>query len=635
MININTKKISKNIIPQIKKIILNVEECYEFSVKLKKSSHSSSKNINQIPTELISVKNTLKKCNNKLEEKISSVEKIESKKKYDLDKLSKVMITPTIKPVSNKTTLNTKSAISQAIITGCTFAGNTAISALNKIFVTKNPITKADKGSPTNFFKDPHYFIDQIKKLLKYKEEQLQKTKELAEADSQINTSGNFEELTDFQNVMISDLSLLELLYEGEEDKLAGKTIAQLYKESLTKIQPDTDYSNLVFNGNKMLDMSKEKNKELYRHQVLGKLVRYGFADLKIIKKVSGENGFDAFVLEDAAGNLMVYYPCTNLTEEEDYLYDSYPMMDDILDNTSFVTSVVGAKKIYKSQQKQAKELLESCIKENPGKKISVSGFSLGGSLAESSYLDAYKKSPNSLGEITLFNPYHNRLTKEDCEILKKDNKLNLYVSEGDAVSSVFNYKEFSDVAKPIYIDYKNNISEVTKNVDNNNSLLNTIVNDLKEEYCDKLISICNKYKKYSYLNFPVALLLKATTTSLEHIKKSNMNTVDLIKDFNQIVKKMSSILDKLGINMYETYNLDFLNNLQYVEAMFTSSHLTYSIDNYKEISFDENGNVKEVVSSDNGTHEVSYPSFDEVSVILFGSNPVEGISTMATDFHL
>ena len=46
------------------------------------------------------------------------------------------------------------------------------------------------------------------------------------------------------------------------------------------------------------------------------------------------------------------------------------------------------------------------------------------------------------------------RLSDEEANILKSDNKLKLYVCEGDSVSTVFNYNELKDVSKPIYINY-------------------------------------------------------------------------------------------------------------------------------------------------------------------------------------
>ena len=57
--------------------------------------------------------------------------------------------------------------------------------------------------------------------------------KKYAFDDAQINTSGLFLEFTDIQNVMFSDMSLLELIFSDNDKSVCGKTIGELYMESL------------------------------------------------------------------------------------------------------------------------------------------------------------------------------------------------------------------------------------------------------------------------------------------------------------------------------------------------------------------------------------------------------------------
>jgi len=45
----------------------------------------------------------------------------------------------------------------------------------------------------------------------------------LAIDDSQISANGIFTDFTDFQNIMLSNFSLLELLWEGHENELEQK----------------------------------------------------------------------------------------------------------------------------------------------------------------------------------------------------------------------------------------------------------------------------------------------------------------------------------------------------------------------------------------------------------------------------
>lgn len=452
-----------------------------------------------------------------------------------------------------------------------------------------------------------------------YKKEKLEELKKLASNDSQINNSGDFSKFTDFQNIMLSDLSLMELVFEGFGHTITNKTIGELYMESISEQENENiEYDKIILDADKMIEMSKKENWSEYRNLVLGKLVRYGFADLKVIEAVNGKDGFDAFVLEDTAGNKMVYFPCTNLVEHEDYLYDIFPILSNINAASGLLANTF-CKRIYDSQQKQAEELLEKVIRTNEGNgKVNVSGFSLGGSLAEHAYLDSYKKNPNSLGNIVLYNPYHNVLSKEDCNILKQDNRMKLYTCEGDTVSGVFNYSDFSDVSKPIFIDYKNRIKEKNESIDKHQGILNEVVNSFKNEYIDHLINKCDNAKSMiannSFMNIPEHLI-NLTMENLQGLKKLNIPLSEVLSSISIPIEKtfIANILEE------KTDFSKFLLNMSYVETILTDTHLTCAADANKNISFDESGNVKTVVEVNGQNHKVDYPSFSQTNSSFLG----------------
>ena len=457
----------------------------------------------------------------------------------------------------------------------------------------------------------------------------LTRVKLLASQDSQINTSGQFTNFTDFQHIMFSDMSLIELLWENDEDNLVEKTIEQLYIEHFNQDEnPEIQYETLIFDDKAMLNMSKKDNRIKYRNQVLGKLIRYGFADIKINKKITGKRGFDAFILEDKFGNPMLYFPCTNLVETEDFLYDSYPLIDSLSKKGKKIGNIIKAKQTYDSQQYQAKQLLKKCIQNIPeDRKIIVSGYSLGGSLAEAAYLYNYKQYPEIFETLILFNPYHNRLSKSEIEIIKKSGHLKLYVCEGDSVSTVFNYNDFYDASTPVYIDYNKNALTTIKNIDNGDSLFSDIVNHLKKVYCENIILKCIELKKNKIIfSWPLNIIIK----DLNALKEKKVNTIKFLKILNLIFKK----LEKINIKLRDKYDLSFLENIQYIEYIFTSTHLTYTIDTYKHISFDQNGKIKKHIKIGNQNHEVTYPSFDKTSSMILGTNIYKDVSQLIKELE-
>lgn len=118
-----------------------------------------------------------------------------------------------------------------------------------------------------------------------------------------VNDSGVFLEFTDYQNVIFSNLINLQDKNLNKYLGVEGKTIEQLYSE--------------------IEDESLKK--------ALESLKKNGFEKIKIIEVVEGKNGFDAIVLQDVNGDYNIFYPCTNVNEFDDILYDTYNVIKYII----------------------------------------------------------------------------------------------------------------------------------------------------------------------------------------------------------------------------------------------------------------------------------------------------------------
>ena len=79
---------------------------------------------------------------------------------------------------------------------------------------------------------------------------------------------------------------------------------------------------------------------------------------------------------------------------------------------------------------------------------------------------------------------------------------------------------------------------------------------------------------------------------------------------------------------------MEFLNNFQYIETIFTTTHLTYVSDVNKNTSFNEDGSLKQSININGKNYEIQYPSFNNVSTELFGSDPYTEISNIVSDLE-
>lgn len=462
----------------------------------------------------------------------------------------------------------------------------------------------------------------QNKNPFQYKNRILSKIEKLAKKDKQINIKGVFDSFSDIQNIVFSYISFIEILWKNEEEKLNNKTIKEIYKECIQKNAKNIkSYEKIKLNSSKIFEMNDETKKKQYREILIGKLIRYGFGNIKILKIINGNDGFDALILNDTNNSIYIYYSCTNVFEIEDYFYDSYPIINKLIKNNRKRASNK-IKEIYDSQQIQAKELLETILNANINNKIFLGGYSLGGSLAETAYLSQYQKSNNKIENIKnviLFNPYHNNLSKKEIDIIKSSNKFKIFVGEGDPVSAFFNYDELKSISKPIYINYKKEILENKNIIDNGNGLLNPVINELKKQLCDKIKKSCEKInkEKNKVPHFIKEKILLELYEIINKIEKKDTNIINIIDFISNFYTKINPLLKKLNIK----YDLAFIYVLRYIELLISGTHLIYPIEENKELSFDKQGIIKNKIEKNSVEHIVTYPSFDEVSKEMFGIN--------------
>lgn len=193
---------------------------------------------------------------------------------------------------------------------------------------------------------------------------------------------------------------------------------------------------------------------------------------------------------------------------------------------------------------------------------MNFSGYSLGGSLAEESYLYLYKKyesKVDTLGGLKLYNPYHDNLSKKEVKTLKNSDSFELYCAEGDMVSAMFNFDDFKDEANYIYVDYTSLIEE-----------------DLKS-------------KDISSFNLP---------------------------DWTNFLLESEIV----GVNQNDLKNLNnIINNFSLI---FSCAHSIEAVEAMAAVAFYNDGSLREMI----GNHEVVGVSFSDVSKNIFGCDVVDYI---------
>lgn len=300
---------------------------------------------------------------------------------------------------------------------------------------------------------------DYLMKYLQSGEELDENTKNLllavlGENYSKINYSGEFANFTDLQKIYLARFSNVFNDLETDKDFVEGKTIREL------------------------LNSDKYRNDER-----LMKLFECGFGDIRITEVKRGKFGFSALVLQDKSGNYMINYNCTETdklsSKVGDYSYDVvlaasslkksdfeavFPGKGYLFDKLQDIAKSDTFQSIIYNQRVQTQELSEKYINiaRSECVKVHLSGYSLGGSLTEESLLYFDKHGKDVLGNVTVYNPIHNNLSKEEVEIIKSyGDQYQCYIAQGDLTSAVSNYDDFKDIVRYVGYNYKKEYKEV------------------------------------------------------------------------------------------------------------------------------------------------------------------------------
>lgn len=440
------------------------------------------------------------------------------------------------------------------------------------------------------------------------------------EKDSMVNYSGDFSEFTDYQNASFAAFTHLSD-YEidlGEN----GKTINQLCKEH------------------------KDDS-------TLSRLQRYGFGRIKVLEIINDSNGFDAIVLQDTNGDYLIFYPGTDSEEQNDIYYDAKNIADYYIDSLkpnelseifpeavnypalkNSYYNLIGDSidKAYSSQQKSAESLTDKYFKlaMEKGKNLNFGGYSLGGSLAEYSYLykrnsiyneipagygspqvlhgeavspygasiyseletynlpENLKKEYAVLGGLKLYNPYHDRLDQKEVQYLKEADSFELYCAQGDLVSAVFNYEDFDDVANYIYVDYE------------------TAIEEFKEEKNSEFI-----------VNFSVSTQ-----------EKPGQATVQVV------LTPVIAGLAQVGFNISPSDLYDIFKVYLYSEHVIGGAHKISPVERYRNNNFNEDGSLREKIIIDGIEHERCGVPFSTISETLVGYDVKEEFKDKLADIN-
>jgi len=375
--------------------------------------------------------------------------------------------------------------------------------------------------------------------------------------DPKVSISGKIEDYTDYQNCLTGELNCNELnkIFNGKNlDEYSGKTLYQLYESGI------------------------------YENTKLVNYINYGFGDLRLIEVLNGEKGFNAIVFQDIEGNYLLSFPCTSVGQKEDIVYDAEHVLSvdfaEIFSTFNLSGLQIGS---YHSQKKQARKLAEKYFNKakQDGVKLNISGFSLGGSLAEDVYLELSKQDifgfnyedNNNMGDLILYEPVHNNLSNREVKFLKEMNekgKINIYCVEGSMVSTYYNHDDLKDIEHFIYADY---LTQVKKQLKYDSTFI--------EEFMNKKIS-------YEYFSFDVNIALKSIFTDNE-------------------LKHLAFLINNCKI-------------------IFGCAHSASNPLEFRDISFDENGNVKRIVQKKDKDgnfydYQVQSPSFEEISKSIYGTD--------------
>jgi len=221
------------------------------------------------------------------------------------------------------------------------------------------------------------------------------------------------------------------------------------------------------------------------------------FENFEIVEMVNEDFDFSALVLKDDIGNYTIIYPSTKKTLD-DILYDAYPLLvelgfydmnfrDDYSAVVEILDEIFEAKgilkelsnsigldlqnldikgilayieKVYTVQRFLAFNISQRycMIANREGSSLNFFGYSKGGGMAEYAYLQTMKfcaRTNDSLGDIVVYNPYHDNLSDVDVGILKESGDFSVYRQQGDCVSAIFNDSDFENETTYVKCDWE------------------------------------------------------------------------------------------------------------------------------------------------------------------------------------
>ena len=404
----------------------------------------------------------------------------------------------------------------------------------------------------------------------------------IAKKDSQLNCSGSFIDMTEYQKIMMSFFSYVPM-FLGDKQYQKAPTINDIFLATLDSQKTYTvdDYLNYRFDIQQFTDLSKRSSvikkyseeeineKRKYFNLLLGKLILNGYGNIRIKESCqNNRSGFSAVVLSDNTNDSMIYFSCTDFADPRDILYDAGSNVF----LRKMIKTVYGVD-VFTEQQKAAEKLvkreLASAAKDNY--KVNIGGFSLGGSLAEHAYYKNYNSSTkDSYGEMLLFNPLHTEINKE--VLTDSGNKIKVYVTEGDIAHRAFNFKDnrmYDEKTTIIPINIDNELTKqgIEKANSNDNfigQLMNTVVG-----YTDKKVS-------------------EKTGRSLKLLKRfySNGNP----EEQDALIRV--ALLNRFKFLVPFDVDVNKVNSLQDAEVALSTIHMNDYIEQFKKEAFNENGFV-------------------------------------------
>lgn len=395
--------------------------------------------------------------------------------------------------------------------------------------------------------------------------------------DSKVSYSGIISDFTDYQNCLTAELNtnFINKVLNNTDYDYKGKTLYELYESG-------------IFNGEFLSNIVS--------------IISSGFGDFKVVEVIKGEAGFDCTIFQDVDGNYLLCFPCTSLDGNEDVIYDVEHILSLDLTDILKTFDITDISASHSKQKKQAIEIGKKYFElaKKNGKKLNISGYSLGGSLAEETYLNLCNKNIfntmyedlfsknifntryedcDTIGNLIIYDGLHKNMMKNQGDFIKEQNekgKIKIYNAEGSTVSSYYGYEYLKDVATPVYVNYKGKYAEkINYNLDWVDGVLNSKLGN-------------------DYINF-------------------NLNTA--LKSYfgEEGLEKL-----KLVINNHE---------LIYSGAAHAASN-PRSFDN---ISFDEKGNARKVVivEDENGNsieHNIKNMKFGDITKDVFGTDMSDAI---------